>query len=75
MNHTAYINWLKERVAAGHKVTMVRTGGQYTGRQLYAREENKNGRIYKWWYDPTADGKEIAEAAGIGYEEQKIAKE
>ena len=61
-----YISFLKGRKERGGELKVIREG-----RRLYTEDKHPSGLVLKWFYEPTADGRYIAEKLGIPYEERR----
>ena len=67
-----FIAFLKLRKKAGSTVTIIRRGKPGSGIRLYAKEEQPLGKVYRWYWNPTANAKAIAKELGVPYKEIKL---
>jgi len=66
MMYEGYISFLEIRKKRGGELKVIREG-----RRLYTEDKHSSGMVFKWSYEPTANGRYIADKVGIPYEERR----
>jgi len=64
--YESYISFLKQRKKLGGELKVIKEG-----KRLYTEDKHPSGMVLKWFYEPTADGRYIADKVGIPYEERR----